>query len=656
MDLSIIIPTRDRNANVIECVLALEHNDAEIIVVDDASEEPVAIPNSARLIRHDRRRGRSACINSGLRTARHDAVLIMDDDIYAAPDMVIRLMTEFSVQKNPKIGVTARVMWDPDVPMTLTMKWMEGVHKFPSPMLLSKTFLLKHGGYDENFTRRLEDTEVQLRLKQSGFELRRLDAAVGFQNNVLRVRDLVEREFLEGLSAVFLDAKFPQCIPQVNDIEMLFKNEAQTADAEAAVDEIALIEQTGPSELPAGLVDLYVHVCRHYFLHGIFEGLKDIGGMKPRRNSSSTNAIYRQASHLEEIGELDEARRLFQLVLHRPDDKYWDGAEFHLGCIETALGNTAAAQSHFSECLRHNPAHNKARRALNEPSHYREVESNVFERIESADAAKVLFILFGNLGHVINAFPAVAALQKTFDCGMSWLTSPEHAPLARGSLIGPVYETKVHGVIPWDWIHAQAFTHVFFPEPGANHEEWDRSGLHAVDFIAKKCRVHPEKRRARLKPGVDAVSAAEGLMRDHGLTKKAFLTATHGDHGLRHWPNSNLMKLAKQTDLPCVVFSKNGDPEIPGTIACIDTPLDVIAVLISWSCFYLGPAYGISWLATTTETPMAVFFDPREYDNQRSGFDNVLRGEKPNILEWDIYTNFQTVLEQIESKTLAPSI
>src|SRR3954470_8669350 len=170
MDLTIIIPTRDRNADVVECVLSLDHNDADIIVIDDASEDPIEVPHSARVIRHDRRRGRSACINTGLRAALHDTVLIIDDDIYAAPDMVVRLMTEFSAHRNPKLGLTARVTWDPDVPLTLTMKWMEGAHKLPSPILLSKDFVLEHGGYDENFTRRLEDTELQLRLKQHGLE------------------------------------------------------------------------------------------------------------------------------------------------------------------------------------------------------------------------------------------------------------------------------------------------------------------------------------------------------------------------------------------------------------------------------------------------------------------------------------------------------
>ncbi len=66
---------------------------------------------------------------------------------------------------------------------------------------------------------------------------------------------------------------------------------------------------------------LFVDVCRHFFLHGIFEGLRRTSEVFKRRrdgSSSSTLPIYRHASHLESIGEFDEARRLFQLVCFAP--------------------------------------------------------------------------------------------------------------------------------------------------------------------------------------------------------------------------------------------------------------------------------------------------------------------------------------------------
>lgn len=649
MDLTIIVPTRNRNGRVVECVHALEHNESDIVIVDDASDTPVVLPSSkARIIRHNRKLGRSAAINTGLEAALHDAVLIMDDDIYAAPDMVLRLLDEFTAQKNPKLGVTARVAWDPDCALTLTMAWMEKVEKFVPPMLFSRAFLLANGGYDENFTRTLEDTELELRLKQQGLEIRRLPAAVGFHHRVVKVRDLVDREFNDGQSAVFVHAKFPQFMPQIEDLDMLLKNEARAADAATAVDELALLEQSAPPELQGSVADLYGNVCHHYFLRGVFDALRDIGGMKRRRNSTSTLAIYRQASHLEETGELDEARRLFSLVLQRNDEKYWDGAEYHLGCIEMTLRNPEAAHGHFLECLRLNPAHHKARRALFKPGGYRETEANVFVRMDRSSRNRVLFILFGDLGHVVNAFPVVAALSRKYQCETAWLTSAEHAELARASMICEVHEMKTRGLIPWDWIHSEGFTHVFFPEPGANLEEFERSALHPTDFMAKKCGVQVHSRRPQLEVH-DAVTAeAEAFLQEKGLERDFFITASQGDGEARHWPKSNLAKLAQQTALPMIVFGKKGDSEIRGTISCLDKSPEVIAVLIGWSSFYLGPAYGISWLATATDTPAGIFFDPQDCDDSRRFFKDS-REDRQSVQEWSIYTNLRIVADELEA-------
>jgi len=147
MDLTIVIPSYNHNNSVVECVLALDHNEAEIIVVDDGSSQPVVVPsNSARVIRHNRHRGRAAALNTGLRAAAHDLVLVIDDDIYAAPDMVEQLVEEFNLLDNPLIALAGHVVWDPDLPLTLTMRWLEGTGKFPAPTLLFRPFVLDYGG------------------------------------------------------------------------------------------------------------------------------------------------------------------------------------------------------------------------------------------------------------------------------------------------------------------------------------------------------------------------------------------------------------------------------------------------------------------------------------------------------------------------------
>lgn len=380
MNLSIIIPTYNRNQKIGECVQALGHNDAEILVVDDGSATPVAVPPAVQCIRHDSNRGRPAAVNTGLRAAMHDLVLVIDDDVYASPDMVVRLVDEFVIWNNPKLALAGRVVWDPEILLTPTMRWLEEFGPFRDvssnrPGLLSnlttrntilwRPFILENGGFDENFTGSgLEDVELGLRLRKAGLETRLLPSAVGYHNKVMRVQDLVRRELEEGRSSVYLHSKFPDFIPQVADIENLMRNVEREKEAAAAVEELTILEMSDSNHVPAGAADLYMLVYRHYFLQGIVNGLSDLGAVQQARRSHTTLAIYNEASRLEALGELSEARRLFRLVREREDSEYWAGAEYHMGRIASSLGHPDAARLHFEDCLVLNPSHDKAREAL----------------------------------------------------------------------------------------------------------------------------------------------------------------------------------------------------------------------------------------------------------------------------------------------------
>jgi GT2 family glycosyltransferase len=380
MDLSIIIPTYNRNQKIGECLEALGHNDAEIIVVDDGSTTPVEVPSAVRRLRHDSNRGRAAALNKGLRAASHDVVLIMDDDIYASPDMIVRMVDEFVVWNNPKLALVGRVVWDPEVRLTPTMRWMEEFGPFRDiaanrsgllsnlttvNTILWRPFVLEHGGFDEKFPHSgLEDVELGLRLRKQGLETRLLASAVGYHNQTMRVQDLIQRELSEGRSAVYLHAKFPEFIPQVSDVETLMRNVEREKEATAAAEELTLLETSDSSRVPSGAADLFMLIYRHYFLQGIVNGLANLGTARQAQRSNTTLAIYNEASRLESMEEFSEARRLFRLVRGRNDSEYWAGAEYHLGVIETILGNPEAARFHFEGCLGLDPSHGKAREAL----------------------------------------------------------------------------------------------------------------------------------------------------------------------------------------------------------------------------------------------------------------------------------------------------
>ena len=667
MDLSIIIPTYNGSSSLAECLQSLEHNEAEFIVVDDGSSTPIEVASNIRLLRHESHRGRAAAVNTGLRAASHNLTLIIDDDIYAAPDMVARLVDEFSVWNNPKLALVGRVVCDPELKMTLTMRWLEELGPYrdisskrsgmlsnlaTSNTLMWRPFVLQHGGFDEKFEPYgLADVELGLRLKQSGLEVRLLASAIGFHHKTVTVRDLVQRELQEGMSAVYVHSKFPDYLPQIDDAPGLIKNAANEKDASSAVEEIALLEQADSSRLQSGVSDLFMLVHRHYFLTGILSGLKVPESNRSANGMAATLSLYNHASHLKSIGEFSEARRLFRLVRSRPDSVFWPGTEYQLGRIESELGDLEAARRCFMNCLSLDPHHRMAREELKRPDVFREIEQNVFERMERLPSLKILFVLFGKLDDVLGAFPVVAGLRDKYrSAEVVWLTSSAHASLARASSADSVCELEPMSTIPWDWVVAEGFTHVFHPEVAANAEDLEINRLHPMDYMARKCSVRLDSRKPWLEPGPAALLEAEAFLKQYGLARKNFLTVYHAGELQRHWPCHNLHKLATAIGLPVVVIGESGEAPIAGTIPCIGRSYRLVAALIQWSAYFLGPDFGVSWIASTTGTPMGIFTNSANDFRARPGFVEILDRERECMTEWDPQTSAESVIEHIAAR------
>jgi len=667
MDLSIIIPTFNRNSQLAECLQSLEHNDAEFIIVDDGSPNPVQVTSNVRLLRHESHRGRAAAVNTGLRAASHNLTLIIDDDVYAAPDMVARLADEFAVWNNPKLALVGRIVCDPEIKMTLTMRWLEELGPYrdisskrsgilsnltTANTMMWRPFVLQYGGFDENFTPYgLADVELGLRLKQNGLEVRLLATAIGFHHRTVNVRDLVKRELQEGLSAVYVHSKFPDYLPQIDDAPGLIQNAANEKDAISAVEEIAFLEQADSSRLPSGVSDLFMLIHRHYFLTGILNGLCARETDRSSNGSAATLRLFNHASHLESTEEFSEARRLFRLVRSRPNSDFWADAEYHLGMIESEYGDHPSARRHFMNCIALDPQHKRVREKFKRPDVFQEIEANVFERIETLPKCRILFALFGELDDVLCAFPVVAGLREKYRTAeIVWLTSASHASLARASFADDVCEFEPLGAIPWDWVALEEFTHIFHPEVAANMEEWKTSPLHPIDFMAQKCGVTLDTRKPWLEPGPAALLEAESFLTQFGLSRKGFLTIYYAGETRRRWPCHNLHKLATAIGLPLVVIGEADEVAIAGTIPCFGQAPRVVAALIRWSAYYMGPDYGVSWIASTSGTPMSIFIDSRKSPRVHASFVEILTREKEDVTEWNSRTSEESVIEHIASK------
>jgi glycosyltransferase involved in cell wall biosynthesis len=102
MDFSIVIPTRDRPAQIDACIEALKVADAidskwEVVVVDDGSRSPVTLagldtgPWSEFRVLRESGRGAAAARNAGAAIAEGRVLLFMDDDCRAEPELLVEL-------------------------------------------------------------------------------------------------------------------------------------------------------------------------------------------------------------------------------------------------------------------------------------------------------------------------------------------------------------------------------------------------------------------------------------------------------------------------------------------------------------------------------------------------------------------------------------
>ncbi|MFM8856801.1 MAG: glycosyltransferase [Actinomycetota bacterium] len=86
-DVTVVIPAHVHDVNVVRNLVASLPNVADIVVVDDASPEPLDGIARARIVRNDVALGPAAARNTALREVRTEFVLFVDHDITCPADM-----------------------------------------------------------------------------------------------------------------------------------------------------------------------------------------------------------------------------------------------------------------------------------------------------------------------------------------------------------------------------------------------------------------------------------------------------------------------------------------------------------------------------------------------------------------------------------------
>lgn len=243
-ELSVVIPTRDRRATLLEALEAVALQDVggrgvEVVVVDDGSADGTADAVAARpgddgldvrLLRQPPS-GPAAARNRGIEAARAGRVLLLGDDTVPAPGTLARHLDEPGAADGALQG---RIEWDPALEVTRTMaflapegpqfyfKGLEDGRPIPYTAVLGSNLSAPRrwfldDPFDEAFTDAcFEDTELAYRW----WRRRRLavysDRAVCFhRHHYASIGPFLRREVRAGRWARRMVAKHPRTAARV---------------------------------------------------------------------------------------------------------------------------------------------------------------------------------------------------------------------------------------------------------------------------------------------------------------------------------------------------------------------------------------------------------------------------------------------------------
>lgn len=230
---SVVIPSRDRPSlllDTIDSILAARRLPREIIVVDQSTVPDGQVATHAgragcevRYV-HTPSPGVSRARNLGIRLAKNDIVVLLDDDMLIEEDAIERLLDGL-VTDDPRTVATGRTVAGPgegpgraQTASALITRTEPGVFRGRQPfqvvpgtnIALRRGVLMEIGGYDERLgpgTRfpSGEDRDLGLRLLDAGCEVRHVPEAVVLHRSWRTKRDLlgVRWGYARGVGAFY---------------------------------------------------------------------------------------------------------------------------------------------------------------------------------------------------------------------------------------------------------------------------------------------------------------------------------------------------------------------------------------------------------------------------------------------------------------------
>ena len=242
MKLSVVVPTRNRREVLTRRTLPamfsqeMPADDFEIIVVVDGSTDATGralleLNTSLSLhIIEQTNRGPSAARNAGIRAAKGDVVLFIDDDILCGPGL-FQQHAEAHADQVPSVAY-GRLSMAPEAPLSALKfaneAWFEQYYariesqnglKFPqndyliSNSSMPRATLLECGGFDETMTAK-EDYELGLRLWKMGLRFIYLPGARAYEYFQKPIQYVLRKDGNAfGETDVLLSRKHPEYRP-----------------------------------------------------------------------------------------------------------------------------------------------------------------------------------------------------------------------------------------------------------------------------------------------------------------------------------------------------------------------------------------------------------------------------------------------------------
>lgn len=305
---SIIIPTHNRLQTLRTVLAALERQDspellAEVIVVDDGSTDgtadgvrELATPFPLKLL-EGRRGGPAAARNAGIEAASGRDVIFLCDDIEPTPELLRKHHERRRGVDEPHC-VVGRVDWAPHLQVTHFMRFImehyhfgfegfEGREELPfdgfitANLSIERELLVEAGGFDEGFSYGFEDTDLGLRMTQTGLHILYAPAALGLHHHQVTLASYCRRQEAVGRSAVHFARKHADR-PEVTGIHRMPRRGSPRWLVKGLLLNRAtihrwrciatLVDQMG---LHSAAELLYFQILSYYYYRGMSSGLRD---------------------------------------------------------------------------------------------------------------------------------------------------------------------------------------------------------------------------------------------------------------------------------------------------------------------------------------------------------------------------------------------